>query len=88
MKVYKDNATLGVNKIDYLIASGIQQKHIKDTLDLEKYLGLENITPMQTSYTQTAEDRSAESSSTNTSKTKDSDSGIEPSDDKSTSEDK
>lgn len=38
---------------------------------------------MQTSYTQTAEDRSAEESSTNTSTKKDELSGIEPSDNKS-----
>ena len=57
IEVFKNNATLGVNKIDYLIASGIEQKHISDVLLLEKTLGLENITPMQTSYTQTAKDR-------------------------------
>lgn len=57
IEVFKENATLGVNKIDYLIASGIEQKNISDTLLLEKTLGLDRITPMQTSYTQTAEDR-------------------------------
>lgn len=57
IEVFKNNATLGVNKIDYLIASGIEQKNISDVLMLEKVLGLESITPMQTSYTQTAEDR-------------------------------
>lgn len=57
IKIYKDNATLGVGKLDYLIASGIKQKNIKDQLDLEAFLKLDEITPMQTSYTQTAVDR-------------------------------
>lgn len=57
MKVFKDNATLGVNKLDFIIASGIKQKNIEDQLQLESFLKLDKITPMQTSYTQTAEDR-------------------------------
>lgn len=55
IKVYKDNATLGVGKLDYFVASGIKQKNIKDTFDLESYLKFDSIKPMQTSYTQSAE---------------------------------
>lgn len=84
---FRSNATLGVNKMDYLIASGIEQKHISDVLMLEKTLGLENITPMQTSYTQTAEDRNAneqdsndKTNTTDDEAKKDNASGIEPSD--------
>lgn len=83
IEAYKANATLGVNKLDYFIASGIKQKHVADMLQLEQYLGLDQITPMQTSYTQTAEDRTDDSdeSSTSNKETKTSDkSGIEPSD--------
>ena len=54
---YKDNATLGVGKLDYFIASGVKQKNIQDQLYLENFLKLDEIVPMQTSYTQTAEDR-------------------------------
>ncbi len=93
IKVFRDNATLGVNKIDYLIASGIEQKHISDVLALEKILGLDQITPMQTSYTQTAEDRTKESDGADIQKNA-SESGIEPSEteqqsssDKQTAED-
>lgn len=57
MKTYRENATLGVNKLDYFIASGVKQKNIEDQLYLESFLKLNKITPMQTSYTQTAEDR-------------------------------
>lgn len=39
------------------MASGIKQKNIEDVLDLENRLHLDRIVPMQTSYTQTAEDR-------------------------------
>lgn len=79
IKIYKDNATLGVGKVDYLIASGIKQKNIEDVLDLENRLHLDRITPMQTSYTQTAEDRQVDSEKEqDTSKLS---SGIEPTDD-------
>lgn len=46
---------------------------------LEKTLGLDQISPMQTSYTQTAEDRAEKRDGDDTSK-EDSKSGIEPSD--------
>lgn len=58
MRIYKENATLGVGKLDYIIATGIKQKDIADQLYLEDFLKLDEIKPMQTSYTQTAEDRS------------------------------
>lgn len=85
IEVFKNNATLGVNKIDYLIASGIEQKNISDVLMLEHTLGLDLITPMQTSYTQTAEDRASgdndeEEPNPSTESNDDSSSGIEPSD--------
>ena len=86
IKVFKDNATLGVNKIDYIIASGIEQKDIIDELMLEKTLGLDQISPMQTSYTQTAEDRAEKRSGDDTSK-EDSKSGIEPSDEEESMDD-
>ena len=60
IETFKSNATLGVGKLDYLIASGIKQKNVTDQLNLETFLGLGDITPMQTSYTQTAVDRKSE----------------------------
>ena len=60
ISTYKNNATLGVGKVAYLVAAGIKQKNIQDMLELESFLHLEDITPMQTSYTQTAEDRADE----------------------------
>lgn len=60
IETFKSNATLGVGKLDYLIASGIKQKNVTDQLNLETFLGLGDITPMQTSYTQTAVDRENE----------------------------
>lgn len=59
METYKTNATLGVGKLIYTVASGIKQKNIQDTLYLEEFLGLDDIKPMQTSYTQSAEDRNS-----------------------------
>lgn len=82
VKRYKDNATLGVGKLDFIVASGIKQRHIQDALNLESFLDLTQITPMQTSYTQTAEDRVEENDKSNPSKKSDDESktpGIEPS---------
>lgn len=57
IKIYRENATLGVDKLGFIIATGIKQKNIADQLQLEAMLHLEDIVPMQTSYTQTADDR-------------------------------
>ena len=75
VKAYKENATLGVGKLDYIIATGIKQKDIADQLYLEEFLKLNDIKPMQTSYTQTAEDRSEQSEKDDSNKSK---SGNEP----------
>ena len=83
IKVYKENATLGIGKLDYIIASGIKQRNIQDQFYLENFLKLDQITPMQTSYTQTAEDRQGDQSESNGDKTskesKNSKTDIEPS---------
>lgn len=79
---YKENATLGVGKLDYFIASGIKQKNIQDQLNLESFLKLDEIVPMQTSYTQTAEDRVNEGVEDNNSGSKKNKTGIEPTDNK------
>ena len=73
---------MGVAKLDYLIAAGIKQKNLSDQFELEKFLKLEEITPMQTSFTQTAEDRADEEASKEAEDkegTSSSSSGVEPS---------
>lgn len=79
---YKENATLGVGKLDYFIASGIKQKNIQDQLNLEAFLKLDQIVPMQTSYTQTADDRKEEENGDENSDNKDNKTEVEPSDNK------
>lgn len=78
---YKENATLGVGKLDYFIASGVKQKNIQDQLQLESFLKLDQIVPMQTSYTQTADDRKEEGVEGKTDD-KDNKTGVEPTDNK------
>ena len=85
---YKNNATLGVGKIDYIIASGIKQTNVRDTLELEKFLKLDEITPMQTSYTQTAEDRTEEKQEDSSTEKKSEDSKSEEPADKEQSDNK
>ena len=79
VKRYKENATLGVGKIDYIIASGTKQRHIQDAFDLESFLDLTQITPLQSSYTQTAEDRKEETEKETPKKEDPEEPGIEPS---------
>lgn len=92
IKIYKDNATLGVNKLDYFIASGTKQKNIQDQLELEEFLKLNDLKPMATSYTQSGNENNEDSSSDKTSSTKNEDSDkveeseIEPSDKTQTKE--
>ena len=81
VKRYRDNATLGVGKIDYIVASGVKQRHIQDTFDLESFLDLTQITPLQTSYTQTAEDRKEDDEQETPKKENPEEPGIEPSGD-------
>ena len=90
IQAYRDNATLGIGKLDYIIASGIKQSNLQDQLYLEKFLKLEEITPMQTSYTQTAEDRAEDQagSKTEDKSQDDSKSNIEPLDKKEVKDDK
>ena len=77
---FKTNASLGVGKLDYIIASGIKQRNIADQMYLEDFLKLDSIKPMQTSYTQTAEDRAEEETTTNDkSSKKNAEDEIEPS---------
>lgn len=49
---YKDGATLGVSILEYIVASGIKQINIDSKLQLEKYLKLDELRPLSTSYTQ------------------------------------
>ena len=79
VKRYKENATLGVGKIDYLVASGTKQRHIQDVFNLESFLDLTQITPLQTSYTQTADDRKEEEEKETPKKEDPKEPGIEPS---------
>lgn len=81
MEVYRQNATLGIGKIDYLVASGVKQKHIEDTFELENFLDLSRITPLQSAHTQTADDRKDEEPSEDSEKDSKK-SGIEPLDNK------
>lgn len=49
---YKDGATLGVNKLEYIVASGVKQANLKNKFELENFLQLDKLKPLSTSYTQ------------------------------------
>ena len=49
---YKDGATLGTNKLEYIVASGVKQVNIASKIELEDYLQLDKLKPLSTSYTQ------------------------------------
>ena len=49
---YKEGATLGVNKLEYVVASGVKQVNLASKFELEDFLKLDQLKPLSTSYTQ------------------------------------
>ena len=49
---YKNGATLGVSKLEYIVASGVKQIDIESKFELENFLQLDKLKPLSTSYTQ------------------------------------
>ncbi len=47
---YRENATFGVNKIEFLVASGVKQSLLKERQKLEEYLDLK-LVPLSSSHT-------------------------------------
>lgn len=60
MQKYKESATLGVGKMEFIIASWTKQSHIQSKMELEDFLKLDELKPLSTSYTQV--DNSADGS--------------------------
>lgn len=52
VEMYRQSATLGINKLDFIVASGTKQVYLSDKLALEDYLQLDKLKPLSTSYTQ------------------------------------
>ena len=52
---YKDGATLGVNKLEYIVATGVKQINLQSKLELENFLQLDQLKPLSTSYTQSGD---------------------------------
>ena len=48
---YKEGATLGVSKIEYIVALGTKQIDIPSKVELETFLKLDELKPLSTSYT-------------------------------------
>lgn len=55
VKLYRENATFGIGKLDAIIAAGICQKDLMNGIRLEKELGLDQLlTPLQSTHTQSS----------------------------------
>lgn len=66
---YRESATLGVAKLDMIIASGVKQSEIQDNAKLEQYLELDKIlVPLQSSYTQSGKQAQEEKQANDDSK--------------------
>lgn len=52
LNVYKDGATLGASKLEYIVALGVKQIDIPHKLKVEELLQLDQLKPLSTSYTQ------------------------------------
>lgn len=62
LELYKEGATLGVTKLEYIVATGIKQVDIKSKFSLEDYLKLDSLKPLSTSYTQSGDNQTPTSS--------------------------
>ena len=49
---YKEGATLGVCKLEYMVGMGVKQIDIAAKMDLENYLKLDQLKPLSSSHTQ------------------------------------
>lgn len=59
MNIYKEGATLGVGKLEYLVSTGTKQVDIPAKIELETYLQLDKLKPLSTSYTQNDNSKTA-----------------------------
>ena len=51
MLQYKEGATLGASKLEYVVALGTKQVDIASKIEMEDFLKLSELTPLSTSYT-------------------------------------
>lgn len=52
LNFYREGATLGVSKLEYIVATGTKQINIESKIELEQFLKLDQLKPLSTSYTQ------------------------------------
>lgn len=50
--IYRNGATLGTSKLEYLVATGTKQINVSNKLELEDHLRLDKLKPLSSSYTQ------------------------------------
>ena len=62
--LYKEGATLGITKLEYIVSTGIKQINLESKIALENYLKLDQLKPLSVSYTQN--DNSKQKDDTNT----------------------
>lgn len=59
LEIYRQSATLGIGKLEYIVASGTKQINLQSKFELEDYLKLEQLKPLSTSYTQNDNSKTA-----------------------------
>lgn len=57
--LYKEGATLGVTKLEYIVSTGVKQINLESKFILEDYLKLDQLKPLSTSYTQNDNSKTA-----------------------------
>ena len=57
--LYKEGATLGVTKLEYIVSTGVKQINLESKFTLEDYLKLDQLKPLSTSYTQNDNSKTA-----------------------------
>lgn len=57
VKLFRENASFGIGKLDAIVAAGIRQRDLMSGIKLEKELGLDELlTPLQSTHTQSGGD--------------------------------
>jgi hypothetical protein len=62
LNIYKEAATLGVGKLEYIVSAGVKQINLNSKIELENYLKLDQLKPLSTSYTQNDNSKQEDSS--------------------------
>ena len=75
--LYKEGATLGVTKLEYVVSTGVKQINLESKFNLEDFLKLDQLKPLSTSYTQNDNSKTETTPTNNNQDTENNDEEVE-----------